>query len=126
MHWTEVKSFGLVLVHEECPSRPAQTRTSCRAAETQQSPRFCIRSLDNKGDCDPSIRRNVKKWYDLVKQKNVDPANFRWDIVWASPSCEIFSYANKMKRPPLERKKSRTGNRSVLIGLHQALNPRVW
>ena len=63
---------------------------------------FIYESIDSvsSGDIAPTIQGDVRQWHALLEAKNPkyvsqDPAVWKWDIVFASPPCEMFSFANK-------------------------------
>ena len=63
---------------------------------------FIYVSIDSvsSGDIKPTIQGDVRQWHALLEAKDPkyvsqDPAVWKWDIVFASPPCEKFSFANK-------------------------------
>ena len=63
---------------------------------------FIYESIDSvsSGDIAPTIQGDVRQWHALLEAKDPkyvsqDPAVWKWDIVFASPPCEKFSFANK-------------------------------
>ena len=71
---------------------------------------FIYESIDSvsSGDIAPTIQGDVRQWYALLEAKDPkyvsqDPAVWKWDIVFASPPCEKFSFGNKNVTKKQER-----------------------
>ena len=71
---------------------------------------FIYVSIDSvcDGDIAPTIQGDVRQWHALLEAKNPkyvsrDPAVWKWDIVFASPPCEKFSFGNKKVTRKQER-----------------------
>ena len=71
---------------------------------------FIYVSIDSvsSGDIKPTIQGDVRQWHALLEAKNPkyvsqDPAVWKWDIVFASPPCEKFSFGNKTVTKKQER-----------------------
>ena len=63
---------------------------------------FIYVSIDSvsSDDIKPTIQGDVRQWHALLEAKDPkyvsrDPAVWKWDIVFASPPCEKFSFGNK-------------------------------
>lgn len=92
---------------------------------------FIYESIDSvcDGDIAPTIQGDVRNWYALLEAKDPkyvsqDPAVWKWDIVFASPPCEKFSFANKS----VTKKQERDAERIVQACLDcvRLLRPTVY
>jgi hypothetical protein len=92
---------------------------------------FIYESIDlvSSGDIKPTIQGDVREWHALLEAKDPkyvseDPAVWKWDVVFASPPCEKFSFGNKN----VKRKEERDALRVVQACLDcvQLLRPTVY